>query len=119
MAGRILSGAGMGRLYRLAGRFLASGLPIRASVFKSGPHENSFIGNAGERSRGGAINNVERKLANGFLRNGHSVCSFSDRDVARAQIFSVLPGGQSAVNAQVLERCELCAARHRLHAFRV
>jgi hypothetical protein len=41
-------------------------------------------GNAGEREPGQRYYNVERKLANGFLRNGHSVVFFSDRDVARA-----------------------------------
>jgi hypothetical protein len=42
------------------------------------------IGNAGEREPGRRFYSVERKLANGFLRNGHSVWFFSDRDIARA-----------------------------------
>src|SRR5947208_2196008 len=42
------------------------------------------IGNSGEREPGRRFYSVERKLANGFLRNGHSVWFFSDRDVARA-----------------------------------
>jgi hypothetical protein len=43
-----------------------------------------IIGNAGEREPGRRFYSVDRKLANGFLRNGHSVWFFSDRDVARA-----------------------------------
>src|SRR5436305_818657 len=42
------------------------------------------IGNSGEREPGRRFYSVERKLANGFLRNEHSVWFFSDRDVARA-----------------------------------
>ncbi len=43
-----------------------------------------IIGNADEREPGRRFYSVDRKLANGFLRNGHSVWFFSDRDVARA-----------------------------------
>ena len=42
------------------------------------------VGNANERRPGMIYYNVERKLANGFTRNGHLVHFFSDRDVARA-----------------------------------
>ena len=47
--------------------------------------------------------NVERKLANGFARNGHLVQFFSDRDVARAgTIFRSSRAGRGVANRQFL-----------------
>jgi hypothetical protein len=40
--------------------------------------------NFGIRPKGAFQNNVERKLTNGFIRNGHQVVAFSDRDAAMA-----------------------------------
>ncbi|MDE3176413.1 MAG: glycosyltransferase family 1 protein [Pseudomonadota bacterium] len=66
------------------------------------------IGNAGEREPGRRYYSVERKLANGFVRNGHSVWFFSDRDVARAgTIFRSSRAGRGVANAKFLE-----ATRH-------
>ena len=60
------------------------------------------IGNAGEREPGRRFSNVERKLANGFVRNGHSVWFFSDRDVARAAtLFRSSRAGRGAVQEKL------------------
>jgi hypothetical protein len=40
--------------------------------------------NFGIRPKGAFQNNVERKLTNGLIRNGHQVLNFSDRDAAMA-----------------------------------
>ena len=62
------------------------------------------IGNAGEREPGRRYYSVERKLANGFVRNGHSVWFFSDRDVARAAtILRSSRAGRAAANAGFLD----------------
>jgi hypothetical protein len=62
------------------------------------------VGNAGEREPGRRYYSVERKLANGFVRNGHNVLFFSDRDVARAgTIFRSSRAGRSVANAKFLE----------------
>jgi hypothetical protein len=62
------------------------------------------VGNAGEREPGRRYYSVERKLANGFTRNGHNVLFFSDRDVARAgTIFRSSRAGRGAANAKFLE----------------
>ena len=56
------------------------------------------IGNAGEREPGRRYYSVDRKLANGFTRNGHSVWFFSDRDAARAAtLFRSSRAGRGAV----------------------
>ena len=63
-----------------------------------------LVGNAGERRPGQVFYNVERKLANGFTRNGHNVCFFSDRDVARhGTIFRSSRVGRGAANRAFLE----------------
>ncbi len=61
------------------------------------------VGNANERRPGMIYYNVERKLANGFARNGHLVQFFSDRDVARAgTIFRSSRAGRGVANRQFL-----------------
>jgi glycosyltransferase involved in cell wall biosynthesis len=63
-----------------------------------------LIGNAGEREPGKRTYSVERKLANGLVRNGHNVLFFSDRDVARAgSVFRSSRAGRGAANAKFLE----------------
>jgi hypothetical protein len=63
-----------------------------------------LVGNAGERYFGERFYIVERKLANGFTRNGHLVHFFSDRDVARTgTIFRSSRAGRGVANAQFLE----------------
>jgi hypothetical protein len=63
-----------------------------------------LIGNAGEREPGRRHYSVERKLANGFVRNGHNVLFFSDRDVARANsLFRSSRAGRGAANVKFLE----------------
>jgi hypothetical protein len=63
-----------------------------------------IVGNAGEREPGRRYYSVERKLANGFARNGHSVVFFSDRDVARSSsVFRSSRAGRSAANVKFLE----------------
>jgi len=43
-----------------------------------------YVGNFNEKHDGKAFYDSNRKLANGFIRNGHQVYQFSDRDIARA-----------------------------------
>ena len=63
-----------------------------------------LIGNAGEREPGRRSYSVERKLGHGFVRNGHNVLFFSDRDVARAgSFFRSSRAGRGAANAKFLE----------------
>jgi hypothetical protein len=63
-----------------------------------------FVANFGERYFGERYYTVERKLANGFTRNGHHVYTFSDRDVARqATLFRSSRAGRGAANARFLE----------------
>ena len=63
-----------------------------------------IIGNAGEREPGRRYYSVERKLANGFARNGHCVWFFSDRDVARAgTVLRSSRAGRGVANAKLLE----------------
>ncbi len=42
------------------------------------------VGSFGLKPKGAFLHSVARKLSNGFVRNGHNVVTFSDRDVARA-----------------------------------
>ena len=63
-----------------------------------------LIGNAGDREPGRRHYSVERKLANGFARNGHQTLFFSDRDMARAgSLFRSSRAGRGAANAKFLE----------------
>ena len=63
-----------------------------------------IVGNAGERYFGERYYSVERKLANGFIRNGHVVTFFSDRDVARAgTIFRSSRAGRGVANTHFLK----------------
>jgi len=63
-----------------------------------------IVGNAGERYFGERFYIVERKLANGFTRNGHLVYFFSDRDVARTgTMFRSSRAGRGVANTRFLE----------------
>jgi hypothetical protein len=63
-----------------------------------------LVGNAGERYFGEHFYAVERKLANGFTRNGHVVHFFSDRDVARTgTIFRSSRAGRGVANRAFLQ----------------
>jgi len=67
-----------------------------------------LVGNAGERYFGERFYSVERKLANGFVRNGHLMHFFSDRDVARSgTIFDSSRAGRGVANRRFLQ-----VARH-------
>jgi hypothetical protein len=58
-----------------------------------------LVGNGNERRPGSRFYAVERKLANGFARNGHAVQFFSDRDVARTgTIFRSSRAGRGVAN---------------------
>jgi len=63
--------------------------------------------NFGIRPKGAFQNNVERKLTNGLIRNGHQVVGFSDRDAAMAG--SLLGphrvGGRSYANKAFSDLC--------------
>ena len=56
-----------------------------------------YVGNFNEKSNGARFYDSNRKMANGFIRNGHQVYQFSDRDIARASTwfgsrkFGILP----------------------------
>ncbi len=63
-----------------------------------------IVANFGERYFGERFYIVERKLANGFARNGHLAYTFSDRDAARTgTIFRSSRAGRGVANAQFLE----------------
>jgi len=63
-----------------------------------------IVGNAAEREPGRRFYSVERKLANGFTRNGHNVWFFSDRDVARAgTLLRSSRAGRGVANARFLD----------------
>jgi hypothetical protein len=63
-----------------------------------------IVANFGERYFGERFYIVERKLANGFTRNGHLAYLFSDRDAARTgTIFRSSRAGRKVANAQFLE----------------
>jgi hypothetical protein len=63
--------------------------------------------NFGVRPKGAFQNNVERKLTNGLIRNGHQVIAFSDRDVAMAgsPIGATRTGGRGYANKALGELC--------------
>ncbi|MBX3488998.1 glycosyltransferase [Parvibaculum sp.] len=66
-----------------------------------------LVGNYNEKRAGANFYATVRKLTNGFVRNGHLVIPFSDRDVAREQgRFGVGRGGEGHVNRRLLELCE-------------
>ena len=46
------------------------------------------VSNFGEKHNGRLFWNHAFKITNGFIRNGHSVYNFSDRDVSRSSLFS-------------------------------
>ncbi|EGO93421.1 hypothetical protein APM_0868 (plasmid) [Acidiphilium sp. PM] len=50
---------------------------------------------------------ISTKLSNGFVRNGHSVINFSDRDVARAYGFGYRRWGRKRANYILREICAL------------
>jgi Glycosyl transferases group 1 len=63
-----------------------------------------IVANFGERYFGERFYIVERKLANGFTRNGHLAHTFSDRDAARTgTIFRSSRAGRGVANAQFME----------------
>lgn len=66
-----------------------------------------LAGNYNEKRAGANFYATVRKLTNGFVRNGHLVIPFSDRDVAREQgRFGVGRAGERHVNRRLLELCE-------------
>ncbi len=76
----------------------------RGHRHRRSPMRILLIGNAGDREPGRRFYSIERKLANGFVRNGHHVLLFSDRDMARAgSLFRSSRAGRGAANAKFLE----------------
>ncbi|MBX3491690.1 MAG: glycosyltransferase family 1 protein [Parvibaculum sp.] len=66
-----------------------------------------LAGNYNEKRAGANFYATVRKLTNGFVRNGHLVIPFSDRDVAREESrFGIGRGGEGHVNRRLLELCE-------------
>ncbi|MGI9392961.1 MAG: glycosyltransferase family protein [Parvibaculales bacterium] len=65
-----------------------------------------FVGNFHEKQHGAYFYVMSRKLANGFIRNGHQVYQFSDRDIARAS--SPIHSrnlGKGAANKSLIRHC--------------
>ncbi len=63
-----------------------------------------LVGNFGRKGSYKAFYNVDHKLANGFIRNGHNVLCFSDRDHAReATIFKSQSFGKTKMAEKLLE----------------
>ena len=63
-----------------------------------------IVANGNERLLGAKTYVFERKLLNGFIRNGHDVQFFSDRDAARnGTIFGSSRAGHGVANKQFLE----------------
>lgn len=68
------------------------------------PRRILIIGNFGRKDLYRRYFNTESKLANGFIRAGHHVISFSDRDHAReANIFATQKFGVAKMQSKLLE----------------
>lgn len=68
------------------------------------PKRILLVGNFGRKNLYRRYFNTEAKLANGFIRSGHHVLCFSDRDHAReATIWKTQKAGKSKLAKQVLE----------------
>ncbi len=66
-----------------------------------------LAGNYNEKRAGANFYATVRKLTNGFVRNGHLVMPFSDRDVAREQgRFGIGRAGARHVDRRLIELCE-------------
>lgn len=65
-----------------------------------------LVGNFNEKRAGANFYATVRKLANGFIRNGHQVMTFSDRDVAReVHKWGIGRGGDAHANERLVELC--------------
>ena len=65
-----------------------------------------IAGNYNEKRAGANFYATVRKLTNGFIRNGHHVMAFSDRDVAReVHRWGIGRGGDAGANARLVELC--------------
>jgi hypothetical protein len=65
-----------------------------------------IAGNFNEQKAGANFYATIRKLTNGFIRNGHAVIPYSDRDVSRLQgRFGVGRAGDAEANRRLVELC--------------
>lgn len=65
-----------------------------------------IAGNYNEKRAGANFYATVRKFSNGFIRNGHHVMTFSDRDVAReVHRWGVGRGGDAHANRRLVELC--------------
>jgi len=65
-----------------------------------------IAGNYNEKRAGTNFYATVRKFTNGFIRNGHLVMPFSDRDAAReVHRFGIGRGGDAHANARLVELC--------------
>lgn len=70
----------------------------------SKPRRILVVGNFGRKNLYRRYFNTEAKIANGFIRGGHHVLSFSDRDHAReATIWKTQKAGRRKLSAQLIE----------------
>lgn len=70
----------------------------------SKPKRILVVGNFGRKNLYRRYFNTEAKLVNGFIRGGHHVLSFSDRDHAReATIWKTQKAGRGKLSAQLIE----------------
>lgn len=66
-----------------------------------------FAGNYNERKAGANFYGTIRKLTNGFVRNGHTVMPFSDRDAARESThWRIGRKGVAEANRRLIEVCQ-------------
>jgi len=56
------------------------------------------VGNFGSRAKGAFLHSVAPKLSRGFVKLGHQVVDFADRDVARAGLFGARKLGRARAN---------------------
>ena len=68
------------------------------------PKRILIVGNFGRKNLYRRYFNTEAKLANGFIRGGHHVLSFSDRDHAReATVWGTQKAGRRKMGSQLIE----------------
>ncbi|ABS63727.1 conserved hypothetical protein [Parvibaculum lavamentivorans DS-1] len=66
-----------------------------------------IAGNYNEKRAGANYYATVRKLTNGFIRNGHHVMPFSDRDVAReVHRWGIGRGGDAYANSRLVDLCD-------------
>ncbi len=82
-----------------------------------------YVGNFNEKYNGSRFYDSNRKLANGFVRNGHQVYQFSDRDIARSSSwfesrkFGIIPANRRLLETAEAFQPELLIVGHTKQIF--